>query len=187
MQALLDDLVSGDDARAEASLPSILEMGQAAIPALLELTRSSDSDSRWWAVRALAASPHASPASFISLLSDSAPDVRSAAALAFTFHPEESAIPALQQTLQDEDGVTAGLAMTALMKIGAPAVPALIESVEAAPLSAKILALRALSELRDQRAIPILLKSAAADSSLMRYWAQIGLEKLGLDMVYMQP
>ncbi|GAB4542325.1 MAG: hypothetical protein Fur002_12340 [Anaerolineales bacterium] len=187
MQDPLVDLISGDDARAEASLPAVLEMGKAAIPALLELTRSPDPDSRWWAVRALAASPHALPADFILLLSDSAPDVRAAAALALSFHPDENAIPVLTQTLADEDAITAGLAMTALIKIGAPAVPALIEVVEAAPLPAKILALRALSELRDHRAIPILLKSAGAESALMRYWAQIGLEKLGLDMVYIQP
>ena len=57
MHELLAELTSGDDTRAEKSIPAIVDLGMAAIPALFELTLAEEVDSRWWAVRALAASP----------------------------------------------------------------------------------------------------------------------------------
>ena len=110
MQDLLAELTSGDDTRAENSIPALVQLGMAAIPALLDLTRAEDVDSRWWAVRALAASPHTRTDDLIPLLSDSAPEVRAAAALALCSHPHESAVEALIKTLADEDSLTAGLA-----------------------------------------------------------------------------
>ena len=187
MQALLDDLVSGDDTRAEDSIPALVDLGAAAIPPLLELTRAQNPDSRWWAVRALAALPDTQTAHLIPLLDDPAPDVRAAVALALCSHPHAEAIPALIKSLADEDSLTAGLAGTALVKIGQAATPNLVEVASNAPLAIRILALRALSEIRDHRAIPILMKSMSAESAVLQYWAQIGLERLGLDMVYIKP
>ena len=66
-------------------------------------------------------------------------------------------------------------------------VPSLIEVINEAPVSVQILALRALAEIRDHRAIPIMMKLIQEESSLLQYWAQEGLEKLGLDMVYIKP
>ena len=80
MHELLAELTSGDDTRAENSIPAIVDLGMAAIPTLLELTRAEEVDSRWWAVRALAASPHTRTENLIPLLSDSASEVRAAAA-----------------------------------------------------------------------------------------------------------
>ena len=189
MQGLLDSLVSGDDERAERSIPAIVDLGAAAIPPLVELTRAQDSNSRWWAARALAASPHARAEHLTPLLDDPAPDVRAAAALALCCHPEESAIPALIKSLADEDPLAANTAMTALIKIGKPATIALIEVVanERMGIRARSVALRALSEIRDHRAIPVLMKSMEEESAVLSYWAQIGLERLGLDMVYIKP
>ena len=187
MQDLLDDLTSGDDARAENSIPAIVELGAAAILPLLELTRAQDADSRWWAVRALAASSHTRAANLIPLLDDPAPDVRAAVALALCSHSDEAAIPALIKTLADEDAITAGLAMTALAKIGKPATESLIEIAAGGKMGVRIFALRALSEIGDHRAIPVLMKSMSEESAVLQYWAQIGLERLGLDMVYIKP
>jgi HEAT repeat protein len=188
MQAVFDELISGDDARAESSIPAIVEMGADAIPTLLDLTRSTDSDFRWWAVRALAASPYATAVDLIPLLADPSPEVRAAAALALCSHPHEAAIEALVKTLADEDQLVAGLAANALTKIGKPATLNLIEVMHTpAPLSARILAVRALSEIRDHRAIPVLMGALGEESALLQYWAEIGLERLGLDMVYIKP
>lgn len=187
LQALLAELTSGDDARAENSIPAIMDLGEAVIPALLELTRAEESDSRWWAVRALAASPHTLTFDLIPLLGDSAPEVRSAAALAICNHPDESAIPALINSLADEDSLTAGLAGNALAKIGSPSVPSLLKVMDDAPVGIRIISLRTLSEIRDQRAIPVMMKCLSEESALLQYWAQEGLERLGLDMVYMKP
>ncbi|HQV63502.1 MAG TPA: HEAT repeat domain-containing protein [Anaerolineales bacterium] len=187
MHELLAELTSGDDTRAEKSIPAIVDLGMAAIPTLLELTRAEEVDSRWWAVRALAASPHTRTENLIPLLSDSASEVRAAAALALCNHPDESAIPALINTLSDEDSLTAGLAGNALVKIGSPSVPSLLTVMSEAPTGIRIIVLRALSEIRDHRAIPVMMKSLSEESAVLQYWAQEGLERLGLDMVYGKP
>ena len=187
MHELLAELTSGDDTRAENSIPAIVDLGMAAIPTLLELTRAEEVDSRWWAVRALAASPHTRTENLIPLLSDSASEVRAAAALALCNHPDESAIPALINTLSDEDSLTAGLAGNALVKIGSPSVPSLLTVMSEAPTSIRIIVLRALSEIRDHRAIPVMMKSLSEESAVLQYWAQEGLQRLGLDMVYGKP
>jgi len=187
MKELLADLTSGDDERAERSIPAITKMGSAAIPPLLELTRSDDTDIRWWAVRALAASPHAQTVDLIPLLSDSATEVRAATALALCHHPHEDAVNALIHALADEDALTAGLAGNALVKIGGPSVPALLKVMDEAPIGIRIVVLRTLSAIRDHRAIPMMMKCLGEESAFLQYWAQEGLERLGLDMVYMKP
>ena len=187
MNDLLAELTSGDDARAERVIPEIIKMGWAAIPALLELTHAHEADTRWWAVRALAASPHTPTVSLLPLLNDSSPEVRAAAALALCEHPHEDAIEALIHALADEDSLTAGLAGKALAKIGSSSVPTLLQVMAESPTGIRILALRALAEIRDHRAIPILMKCLDDESAVLQYWAAQGLERLGLDMVYMKP
>ncbi len=188
-QALLAELTSGDDTRAENSVPAIIELGMAAIPALLELTRVEEVDSRWWAVRTLAASPHTQAENLIPLLSDSAPEVRAAAALALCDHPHESAVESLIKTLADEDSLTAGLAGNALVKIGSPSVLSLIGVAQEAPtgIRTRCVALRALSQIQDHRAIPVMMKALSEESAVLQYWAQEGLDRLGLNMVYIKP
>jgi HEAT repeat protein len=124
---LLADLTSGDDSRAESAIPGLVALGSDAGPALVDLTHSKNTDSRWCAVRALAQSPHTRTVDLLPLLNDSAPEVRAATALAICSHPDESAVPALIKSLEDEDSLTAGLAGNALAAVGAPSVPALIE------------------------------------------------------------
>jgi HEAT repeat protein len=187
LQGLLNELTGGDDERAEAVIPLIIDQGMAAMTGLLELVRSQSEDQRWWGVRALAASPHTRTEDLLPLLNDSAPQVRAATALALSLHPNETAIPALIQALGDEDPMTAGLAGNALVKIGSPAVLGLLDVMQSAPMHVRILVLRALAEIRDHRAIPVLMKSMNEDSAVLQYWAQTGLERLGLDMVYIKP
>jgi len=59
--------------------------------------------------------------------------------------------------------------------------------VKNASQSARIHALRALAEIRDHRAIPLLMQVIQEDSALLQHWAKEGLERLGLDMVYIKP
>ncbi len=187
MQELLAELISGDDERAEKSIPAITALGMAALPALMDLTHAKEADTRWWAVRALAASPHTRTEDLLLLLSDSAPQVRAAAALAVCDHPHECAVQVLIKTLEDTDPLVAGLAGNALAKIGRPSVPDLLEVMKDSPTGIRIIALRTLSEIRDHRAIPVMMKSLSEESALLQYWATEGLQRLGLDMVYMKP
>ena len=187
MQDLLDALTSGDETRAESAVSTLIEKGEEAIPALLELTKSGDADKRWWALRILAQSPHSKTEWLIPFLNDPAADVRQCAALGLSLKPNESATEPLVRALSDEDTLVSNLAVKALVNLGKSAVPSLIENVKGGSQSSRILALRALVEIRDHRAIPVMMQVMSEESALLQYWAKEGLERLGLDMVYMKP
>ena len=189
LQAALQDLVSGDETRADQAVAQLVLMGSIAIPSLMNLAHSLDVDTRWWAVRTLAQTPQSSTESlFPFLLVDPSPEVRQCAALGLAFKAETVAIDPLIQALSDSDSLTASLAANALIKIGREAVPALIECVKnKQSQSARIHALRALADLRDHRAIPIMMQVMEEGSVLLQHWAKEGLERLGLDMVYIKP
>lgn len=188
LQELLGELLSGDESRAENAVPALIEFGGDAIPALMDLTRSPDVDSRWWAIRTLAQSPLLRTEWLIPfLLNDSAPEVRQCAALGLGTQADESSIQPLVTALSDADSMVGNLAMHALVKIGQKSVPSLIECVKNKPQSARILALRALAEIKDHRAIPVMMQVMDEESVLLQHWAQTGLERLGLDMVYIKP
>jgi HEAT repeat protein len=187
LDGLLADLLSGDETRAEAAVPQLAALGEPARSALLDLSHSADVDGRWWAVRTLAATPQTRTEDLLPFLSDSAPEVRQAAALALSAHPDESAIPALIRALRDEDSMVGSLAGNALVQVGTASVPSLLEVLNEAPQAVRILALRALSELKDHRAIPAMMKVMDEESALLQYWAGEGLERLGLNMVYIKP
>ena len=187
LESLLDDLTSGDEQRAEAAIPQLTELDAAAIPSLLDLTKSPDVDTRWWALRALASTPQARTEMLVPFLSDPAAEIRQCVALGLAIKPDESAVESLVQALNDADSMVSSLAANALVKIGGAAVPSLIESVKHGPQSQRIHALRALAELKDHRAIPVMMQVMQEDSALLQHWAQEGLERLGLDMIYMKP
>ena len=81
LQSLLADLTSGDEFRAERTVPALIKLGEEAIPLLLDLTQSPDADSRWWALRVLAQSPHSKIGWLVPFLEDPAAEVRQCAAL----------------------------------------------------------------------------------------------------------
>jgi len=173
--------------RAEKSVSALIVLGEEAIPALLDLTNSPNADSRWWALRTLAQSPLSRTEWLVPFLNDSAPEVRQCAALGLANKPDEMSIKPLVQALSDEDTLVGNLAVNALVKIGNATVPSLIDVMKSASQSARIHALRALAEIRDHRAIPVMMQVMEEESALLRHWAKEGLERLGLDMVYMKP
>jgi len=187
LQELLNDLTGRDETRAEGAVSALIDLGEEAVPALLDLTRSPDVDHRWWGLRVLAQSPHCKAEWLVPFLSDPAREVRQCAALGLAIKPEEDAIQPLVQALSDEDSMVNSLAVNALVKIGSAVVPALIDVVKAASQTARIHALRALAEIRDHRAIPVMMKVMEEDSVLLQHWAKEGLDRLGLDMVYIKP
>lgn len=187
LSALLAELTCGDDARAEAAASNLAGRGAVILPALKALLNSAEVDARWWSIRTLA-QMSAPPSNWlITALSDSNGEVRQCALLALCLHPDANAIPALIRLLADPEPVSAELASNALAAIGNQAVPALIESLENGPHKARLEALRALSAIRDPRAIPSLMAALEEDSLSMQFWAEAGLERLGLGMVYLKP
>jgi HEAT repeat protein len=91
------------------------------------------------------------------------------------------------KALSDCDRLVAGLAADALAEIGEAAVPALIDVVQDGSHPARLEAVRALAAIGDPRAIPVLFAALDSDSALMEYWANQGLEHLGVGMVFFEP
>lgn len=186
---LLAELTCGDDERAEIAATGLPVHGETAFTALQSLLHAEDVDTRWWAIRALAQF-HASDKvtlQLVAALQDESDEVRQCAAMALCHHPHPLAVSPLIRALSDPDAMTAKLASNALILTGAEAVPALIETLQTGSHAAKLEAVRALAEIKDPRAIPALMKTFEQDSAISQYWAEHGLDKLGLGMIYIQP
>lgn len=186
LQALLADLTSGDDARAEAAAVRLPAFPVSALDPLLE---SDDVDARWWALRSLAGFPSGTDVArrLVVGLEDESDEIRQCAALGLCHHPHPEAVSPLIRALSCPDPMTAKLACNALIAIGAEAVPSLIEVLRSGASSAKLEAARALAEIGDPRAIPTLMRVLQTDSAISTYWAEYGLDKLGLGMIYIKP
>lgn len=184
---LLADLTSGADDKAEAAASALAPLGEVASPALASLLESPNVDHRWWAVRTLAQMEHPRVEWLVRALNDESAEVREGAALALVAHPVEEAAPDLVKALSDEDSMAASLAANALTRIGKCTVPILLKEYPDASPRTRIQIMRALAEISDHRAIPIMLKATEEDSALLNYWAKEGLERLGLNMVYIKP
>jgi HEAT repeat protein len=186
-EQLLADLSSGDEQRAEAAALRLAEMGDGVLAPLEKLLGSEVADRRWWAIRTIGQMPSPRIDLLVRALQDPSNDVRAGAALALATHPAEQAAPALVKALDDQDSIVGVLAVDALISIGKAAAPALIEAYPALRPRGKVQAMRALADMRDHRAIPLMMKAIEEESALMRFWAEQGLERLGLNMVYIKP
>ena len=188
LESLLGDLLSGDEVRAEGAVAGLIARDESARFALLDASRSANDDGRWWIVRALAELPSVRTVDLVPFLEDPVPEVRQAAALGLAAHPGEAAIPSLVRALRDPDSMTAALAANALVKLGTACTPALLEVLAGdPPPTIRVLTMRALAELKDHRAIRAMMKALDEDSALVQHWAREGLERLGLDMIFMKP
>jgi HEAT repeat protein len=185
--SLLIELTSGDDHRAELAVAGLSSHGNKALPALKEMLISSDSDARWWAVRTLAQMVNPPLDILIGSLEDESQEVRQCAALAICHHPDTSAILNLLRLMTESESVTTNLAATALIAIGKDAIPGLLDLLPNLKDVSRTEAYRAIACIEDQRSIPALMAAMDEDSLAINYWAEEGLKRLGLDMVYLEP
>ncbi len=188
LSTLVAELTSGDDVRAEAAANRLPEFGEAGLVVLRSLLTDPSPDVRWWAVRALVeySGCQTNPL-IISALGDTDQAVRQCAILALHQCPDESAVGALISMMFEDDSLTARLAANALIAIGAPAVSALISLLNDSPPRQRLEAVRALAMIGDQRSIPVLFNALDEDSALMEYWANEGLERMGVGMMFFKP
>ena len=187
-QTLIQDLTSGDDRRAELAARKLAQQGEQALPALRELLESPEADARWWATWALAYLSHPQVGSLLrELLKDADSGVRQCAALALREQPDTAAIPDLVNLLEEQDPILARLAAAALIATGQAAVPALLEVMQNGSQKARLEAVRSLAAIGDERAIPALYAAYQEGSAIMEYWANEGLDKLGVGMVLFNP
>jgi HEAT repeat protein len=184
----IEALTSGDDEQAEAAIPQIIAQGTSIFPALTELLSSPDPDQRWWALRAMAELDEPDvPALLVAALEDPDRSVRQCAALGLRLKPDPGGIEGLIESMQGQDPLLSSLAADALVAIGEPAVPALLDALSGGSPSARLQAVRALALIGDRRAIPALFAALEDQSSLVQYWAENGLEKMGVGMTFFKP
>ena len=194
MDALFNDLLSGEEALAEAAMNKLVALGEETFPKLKELLESTEADHRWWALSVLAQIENADVDWMLPALKDNSVEVRQCAALGLSVHADPKAVSALVDALHDPDSMVSTLATNSLAKIGEEAVPALLAVCEEKEIgenivqikAARLGAMRALATIADKRAIPAMMAALEEDSVFMNHWAETGLEKLGLDMVYMK-
>jgi len=187
VKLLLIELNSGDDHRAEQAVVGLTVHGLEALPGLQEMLTSSEEDTRWWAVRCLAQLENPPLSLLVGSLGDASQEVRQCAALAISHHPDNSAIPGLLGLMTEPDSVTTNLAATALISIGKKAIPDLLDILPNLRDVGRIEAYRAIACIADQRATPVLMSAFEEDSLAINYWAEEGLNRLGLDMLYLKP
>lgn len=182
----LDDLFSGNEARAQAALHQIT---MADLPGVQAALTGSDPEARWWAVGALSYLP--SPEATTLLISVAAdPDVnlRAAALHALGQHATPVALLPLLFALSDPSPYLTRIATDALIQLGALSVPDLIRVLEAdAQSHVRVNAARALALIGDKRAIPALFAALKDESVMVQYWAEEGLERMGVGQMYFKP
>ncbi len=163
----------------------MVSLGSHVIPALQELLSAGQSDARWWAARTLA-EIHETGIHFllIKALHDPEKSVRECAAIGLRQQPDPAAIPDLIECIQGDDSELVRLASDALVSIGAQAALPLIDVLKNGRQGARLVAIRALARIGDTRSIPALFEALSQDSSLLKYWSNEGLEKMGVGMTF---
>jgi len=189
LQDYICELLSGDDERAEGAIAGIAALAQTGsqdvLPVIKELLTEPDDDARWWGVRALAAlDDPAVPILLMDSFTDEKIAVRQCAALGLRLHPDPRAVLLLLNALGENNRLLAQLAADALIEIGEPAVPALIEVMDGGSRLSRMEAVRALATIADTRAIPALFEALDEDSAYIEHWAALGLERMGVGMVF---
>ncbi|HLE23640.1 MAG TPA: HEAT repeat domain-containing protein [Anaerolineales bacterium] len=182
---LIGELLSDDEARAEAAVLALGALGAPGLDIVLPLFDSPVVETRWWAVRAAAEIPVPRAASALAAaLEDDDPGVRQAAALGLRLQPTPAAVPALIRRLADPDPLLARLASDALAAVGVAALPDLHRAATDAETGRRIHAVRALSLMKDPAVVSDLFAALEDPSTLVRHWAERGLEDLGVGMVF---
>lgn len=140
--------------------PFLLELGERAVPCLLEAVGTADPVRREQVIAALGTLKVSQAAEPIAqVLSDRSLQRRYVAAWALGEIGSPQGIPALIAVLDDDDAEVARRAVRALIRLNLPAVPALLDYLpEASPRGAAA-AVRALGDIGDPRALePLLLQ-----------------------------
>ena len=189
---LVDALLSGDDERAEQTIPAIALADAEEVVSALErrLTRVSP-DERWWVARALAAIPTARSVDILArLMDDPHSDVRACAAMALgELHAiaGTECAEALAAHLDDENAHVAEICAVSLGRVGVLAVPVLLTRLQAGNALQRIRAAKALVPIESHEAIPALIAALDDESAVVTHYAEEALERMGVGMVLVKP
>jgi len=185
---LISNLIGGDDFIAEAVVGEISQYGKVASEILAYLLKSINSDIRWWAIRALAEikEPEARQL-IIEHLSDEKLAVQQCAAIALRMNPSELAIEKLTSLLEHEDNMLTQLAGDALIEIGKKSTSTMIDIAQKGSPRAQIQAVRVMAKIGDTESISTLFNLLGSDSVMLDYWAEEGLNRMGIGMTFFDP
>jgi HEAT repeat protein len=185
---LLTELTCGNEARAEAASTQFKAHGEAAIDALADLFDNEDSDIRWWAIRTLATINHPTAREHLSPgLKDPDLTVQQCAALALRENPDPRIIPQLINHLGHKDRMLSRLCGDALIALGKEATQEILDVIEYGSLASRVEAARVLAATEDPISISSLFKLLDEESTFLRYWAEEGLNKMGVGMMFFKP
>ena len=184
----LESVTAGDDAGAESAALALNHLGDAALPALRDLLANADPDRRWWAARALAAvGTKAARALLVTTLDDPDPDVRACAAQGLGELRAEEGVAGLARCMADSSPFVSRIAADGLARIGLPAVPALIDALQAEAVLARAGAARALSIIQPEEAVPALCAALDDPSAIVTHYAEEALERMGVGLLLFRP
>lgn len=184
----LAELTASDDTRSEAAAAALIEIGEPALEGLISLLGSPSAETRWWALRTLAAIPDPrSSDALTGALGDPDRMVRQAAALGLRQQPSTGAAAGLARRLSDSDPMVARLAAEAMAVLGPPSLAELRWTLASEPPAARIQAARALALMKHRDTVPDLFAALEDDSALVRYWAERGLDELEVGTTFFSP
>ena len=188
VQALLADLISGEDARAESAASGLAQHGQPAVPLVLALLEFPEGR------RPVVGHPCPGRTGGSGSCSGVDPfpggptaSVRQCAALGLRLRPSVEAMTALLQALSDPDRLVARLAADALAALGTQATPDVMAALASEKAAIRIEAARCLALIRDPDSIPALYNTLDDPSVIVHYWVEQALDRLGEGMVFFKP
>ena len=185
---LIEAILSGDDARAEWALPTIVAYGDIAVPALARQMAGAHADARWWIARTLADIPTSQSVSLLTqMIDDCDSDVRACAAMALgELHAAEGA-DALIAHLADESAHVAEVCTVALSRIGVAAVSALVRALQDGDSPTRSRAAKALAPIESHEAIPALIHALDDGNAIVTHYAEDALMRMGVGTVLLKP
>lgn len=183
MNRALEILQTGTEEEREIAAERLMTLGKAVMPSLKALLISGDSDTRWWATRALAEIPELAAAqTLIDTLSDPDEDVQVCAVMGLGERREASsaAQDGLLALLRRSNAYVQRHVGDALSKIGEAVVPGLLLALEDDEPAVRVQAARALVRIESHQAIPSLIKALDDPEPAVEHYAWDALQRMGV-------
>lgn len=182
----ISKFISLDETSCEAEAIALGRRGDSGFALLEGLMAASEVDARFWAVRGLWANGSSKAvAKLIEALQDKEEIVRSGAAMALGELKAGAAVQALARLVTGDASASGNYAANALGKIGPPAAAALIEALQNEQPWVRVRAAKALVPIESRQAIGPLFYALEDESYMVRHYAEIALERMGVgQMIY---
>lgn len=148
---------------------------------------TGDHDAQWWVIRTLAAVKAAGRNALLEkALKHPDQSIVQCALLACRYHISPHMVSIVIPYLSAREHLTARLAGDVLVNLGSEAVSPLLEWIEERGSPPAVEEIRVLAKIAHPRAVPLLFQLLDSESVFIRHWAEIGLENMGIGMVFFE-